>query len=401
MRQKALAACVFLAILAAVTLDVAAKDAKDVLADVIREMGAANVKAIQYSATGNYFWLGQGYRPNDPWPKFTLRNYTRTLDYENGAYEEKLAWTESPADFAGQQRGGGLTPLKGEGMGQDNFLSGDYAWNLAPNGNATPQSPTLVAERQVRLAITPDGWIKAAMNANPTMASRTVNGKKMTVISFTLKGKYKVDGYVNSQNLLERVETWVPQPILGDMPIDVSYSDYKDFSGVKFPTRIVQKEGGFPVLDLTVTTVASNPAVAIKVPDAAKNAPAPLRVVTQPLGDGVWVLRAGTQSLAVEFKDYVAIIDGAGNEERSLGVIAETKKLIPNKPIRYLINTHHHLDHSGGLRTFVAEGATIVTADENKPYLERTFRLPHTWIPMSSPKIPSHLSLPRSKINMS
>jgi glyoxylase-like metal-dependent hydrolase (beta-lactamase superfamily II) len=62
-------------------------------------------------------------------------------------------------------------------------------------------------------------------------------------------------------------------------------------------------------------------------------------------------------------------------------VIAEVKKLIPSKPIRYLINTHYHFDHSGGLRTYVAEGATIVTHETNKAFYERTFKAPHTLNP--------------------
>lgn len=363
------------------------KDAKGVLANVAVAMGAGSVKSIQYSGTGFYFWLGQGYRAVDPWPKFTLRGYTRALDYEHGAYEEKLAWTEAPADFA-NQRGGGLTPLKGEGMGQDNFLAGDLAWNRAPNGNAAPQPVTMATERQIRLAITPYGWIKAAMNAAPTISSKNVDGKKMTVISFTLKDKFRVDGYVDDENMLARVDTWIPQPILGDMPVEAIYSDYKDFAGMKFPTHIIQKEGGYPVLDLTVTAVKPNAPVNISVPDSAKNAPAPLRVVTQQLGDGAWILRAGTQSVAVEFKDYSAIIDGAGNEDRSLAVLAETRKLIPNKPVKYVINTHHHLDHSGGLRTFVAEGITLITAKENKPYFEKIFNLPHNLDPDELAKNP-------------
>jgi glyoxylase-like metal-dependent hydrolase (beta-lactamase superfamily II) len=64
-----------------------------------------------------------------------------------------------------------------------------------------------------------------------------------------------------------------------------------------------------------------------------------------------------------------------------VAVIAEEKKLTPDKPIRYLINTHHHFDHSGGLRTYVAEGATIVTHESNKAYYEKAFKAPHTLNP--------------------
>jgi glyoxylase-like metal-dependent hydrolase (beta-lactamase superfamily II) len=364
------------------------KDVKDVLRDVAKAMGADEVKSLQYSATGFYFWMGQGYRNTDPWPKFTLRNYTRMLDYDNNAYEEKLAWTESPADFANQQRGGGLTPLKGEGMRQDNFLAGNYSWNLGANGNVATQSAGITEERQVRLAITPDGWIKAATNSNSTITRKKVDGKPMTVISFTLNGKYKVNGYIDDENMLDKVETWISQPILGNMHVEVAYSDYKDFSGFKLPTKIVQKEGGYPVLDLMVTNVIPNATVNISVPDVARTAPSPARVVTQPLADHVWILRSGTQSLAVEFKDYVTIIDGAGDEQRSQGVYAETKKMVPDKPVRYVINTHHHLDHSGGLRTFVARGATIITAEENKPYFEKIFKMPHTLDPDELAKNP-------------
>ena len=45
---------------------------------------------------------------------------------------------------------------------------------------------------------------------------------------------------------------------------------------------------------------------------------------------------------------------------------------MPNKPIKYLINTHHHFDHASGIRTYAAEGITIVTHEINRPYYERT-----------------------------
>ena len=92
--------------------------------------------------------------------------------------------------------------------------------------------------------------------------------------------------------------------------------------------------------------------------------------------------------MLVEFKDYMAIVEGPLDEERSLAVIAEVKKLVPNKPIRYLINSHHHFDYSGGIRTYVAEGATIVTHEMNRPYYEKTFAMPRTLSPDALSKNP-------------
>ena len=75
------------------------------------------------------------------------------------------------------------------------------------------------------------------------------------------------------------------------------------------------------------------------------------------------------------------MIEGPQNDMRAEQVIAEAKRLVPNKPIRYVINTHAHFDHSGGLRAFVAEGATIVTYQSNKPFYEKIVKYPHTLVP--------------------
>jgi len=120
------------------------------------------------------------------------------------------------------------------------------------------------------------------------------------------------------------------------------------------------------------------PDAAVAVPDNVRNAAAPqVRVASQKLADGVWYLGGGSHnSLAVEFKDYAAVIEGPLNDARSKAVIAETHKLIPNKPIRYLVNTHHHFDHLGGIRAFVAEGATVITDDRNKDFYRNVVLAP-------------------------
>jgi len=103
-----------------------------------------------------------------------------------------------------------------------------------------------------------------------------------------------------------------------------------------------------------------------------------VRVETQKIGEGVWGLTAGGYtSVLVEFNDYLAVVEAPGNDQRSNAVIAEVRRLVPNRPIRYLVNTHAHFDHSGGARAFAAEGITIVTHDMNKAYFEKVYRNAH------------------------
>jgi glyoxylase-like metal-dependent hydrolase (beta-lactamase superfamily II) len=188
-------------------------------------------------------------------------------------------------------------------------------------------------------------------------------------------------GFINAQNQLDRVQTWIPQSIVGDMLVETRYGDYKDFGGVPFPSHIVQKQDGFPSLDLNVTSVTANQAVNITVPDNVRNAP-PTQHVTvnsQKLADGVFFLTGGTHhSLAIEMNDYIVLVDTPNGEPRALAVIAKAKELIPGKPIRYVVAMHHHWDHLGGIRTAIDEGATIVTHETNRTFIERAAKAPHT-----------------------
>ena len=83
----------------------------------------------------------------------------------------------------------------------------------------------------------------------------------------------------------------------------------------------------------------------------------------------MWLLGGGTHnSVLVEFKDFVAVVEAPQNEARSLAVIEEANRLVPNKLIKYVVNTHHHFDHAGGLRTYLSQGTTVITHESNKQY---------------------------------
>jgi glyoxylase-like metal-dependent hydrolase (beta-lactamase superfamily II) len=84
--------------------------------------------------------------------------------------------------------------------------------------------------------------------------------------------------------------------------------------------------------------------------------------------------------MAVELRDYVVVLEGPQSEARGLAILAETKRLFPNKRIRYVVNTHPHFDHASGLAPFAAEGITILTDDNNKFFLEASLGSPRTLV---------------------
>ena len=370
--------CVFVALFSLMAVAAQAQDARAVLQAASTAMGANNLKSLQYSGAGWNAAVGQSYAPTEDWPRFDMTSYTRTIDYDNRSSREELVRRQG--NYPPQ--GGGGTPLQGE-QRQINIVSGNYAWNMQGT-NATP-APAAAELRQLEIWLSPHGFLKAAMAANPTAFSMTLGGNKVTIVSFTALGKYRVNGTINAQNLVERVQTWVPNPVFGDMVYEHRYTEYKDYAGVKFPTVLHSHQGdprlnpGHNWMEVRVTSAQPNPAAAaLTVPDAVRQAAIPaVTVQSQRLGNGLWLIAGGSHnSVLVEFRDFVAVVEAPQDENRSLAVLAEVQKLVPNKPIQYVVNTHHHFDHSGGLRTYVAHGATVVTHQANREFYEQVFFYP-------------------------
>ena len=335
-------------------------------------LGAENVKTLQVVASGANFSVGQNYTATDPWPRVTVKSYTAFINYDTNSARVELVREMG----AVMPRGGGA-PFFGE-QRQVQVVSGDYAWNIPamPGAPAAPV-PDAAPERMLGIWMTPTGFVKAAMANN---ATSTPNGTS-TDVSFTVGGKYKIEGTINEAGQVEKVRTWIDHPIVGDMLIETTYSDYKDFgNGVTRPGHLVQTQDGFPSLDLTISAVTVNPAVDITVPDNVKAfQPPPISVTADKLGNGVFYLKGGTHhSLAIEMADHIVVVDTPNNQARGEAVLAKAKEVIPNKPIKYVVTSHHHWDHLGGIRAAIAEGATIVTHESNKAFLERVAMTQHT-----------------------
>ena len=205
------------------------QDAKKALAGVTKAMG--DPKSLQYTASGTLWQLGQSPYPGAPWPRFNIKSQTRTVNYDTVSMRDEVVRTQGE----NPPRGGGVQPIIGE-QRQILLLSGTHAWNQA--GENVVPAPAAVADRLQQLWLTPHGVLKAAMAHKATVKAQTAGGKKMTVISFAVPGQLKVKALVNGKNLIEKVEAWSPNPVLGDMLTETTYTDYKDFGGVQFPTKI-------------------------------------------------------------------------------------------------------------------------------------------------------------------
>jgi glyoxylase-like metal-dependent hydrolase (beta-lactamase superfamily II) len=361
-----------------------AQNARAALDAAATALGATNLRSIEFSGRGFDFMFGQAYDPNSAWPRFSVPRYTVTIDYQAPAIRDD----RTRMQIQNPPLGGGFQPIVGE-LRQIWVLNGTRAWNMVGQ-NAVPAEPerdlrSAVEGRLGQIWLTPQGFVKAALAGNATARTENIRGATKTVISFTALNKFKVEGLLNAQNLVEWVQILFDNAVLGDMTFEAAFSDYKDFGGVKFPTRIVQREGGYPVLDVNITDVKPNAAANIEVPPniAGMKPPAPHVIKPEKLADGVWSLPVDERdhSIAVEFKDHIVVVEAPDSDELSVPAIDAIKKIIPGKPIRYVINTHTHFDHAGGLRAYAAEGATIVTQRDNIPFYEQVWTYPRTISP--------------------
>ncbi len=358
-----------------------AQDAKTVIANAQKALG--DLKSITYSGSAKDVSFQQcGANAADMNcrgthdPMRPINNYVRVIDLVTMAARHTGA-TNNPAG------GGATTPAPGTMLQQVTPQQADVSQPWA---------------NSLELYITPWGFLKGAAANNATASRRKVGGKNFTVLTWspTVKaasGKsYVINGYVDEKNIVDHVETWLGDNIMGDMHIVATYTGWKDFGGVMAPAKIVQTRGGWPYFDVDVKAATGNPTnvaalVPVPAPAAGKGGGAPagaapaMVVTSEKLGDGLYRLTTGPgsyDSMVVEFKDYIMMLEAGQSIERGLAYIAEAKKLIPNKPIRYVMNTHPHADHTGGLPALVAEGATIITQKNNVAFLDKALNTPRT-----------------------
>jgi glyoxylase-like metal-dependent hydrolase (beta-lactamase superfamily II) len=272
------------------------------------------------------------------------------------------------------------------------------------NQNITGQQAGTNWGQALNITLTPWGFLKAAAAGNATV--RQQGGQQ--VVSFSPAGfkspsgqTYTVTGYIDNQNRVTKVETHVDHAVVGDLLVEFEYSNYQDRLGVQVPSSIVQKQAGLTTFDAAISSATPNPTNLTELltpppppgpggapaPAPAPAAAAPAAPPVEKLGDGAFKIGGNYASLAIDMGDHILVVESGQSDTRGMAVMAAAKQAIPNKPIRFVVNSHPHFDHASGLAAAVAEGATLLTHNNNEVVLERLLSGPRTLIGDSLSKV--------------
>jgi len=391
-------------VLTSLSVNAAAQDAAPVVAAASKAMGVDTLNSITYSGTARNGAFGQSKaigEPMGPVNVTQITQYTRTINF--GQPSEPTALVSRATGPTQLPTVPGVPPQP-PGVFNQNITGAQAgnSWALALN-----------------IWTTPWGFLKGAAANKATV--REQGGVQL--VSFTppnLKSPsgqtYTVTAHINKANQVTKVETLVDNAVVGDLPVEFEYSNYQNMNGVQVPTRIVQRQAGLQTFDANVTAATPNPPNLAELltapppaappgggappagPGGGRGAGAPPAAAGPPpaaaglppvekVGDGVFKIGGNYTSLAIDMGDHILVIESGQNDARGVAVMAAAKQAIPNKPIRFVVNSHPHFDHAGGLGAAVAEGSTILTHRNNEPMLERFLAGPRTLIGDSLSKV--------------
>jgi glyoxylase-like metal-dependent hydrolase (beta-lactamase superfamily II) len=396
--------------------EASAQNAASVVSAASRAMGADGLGSITYSGSARNGAFGQSKAIGDPMGAVNVTQitaYTRTLRFGEPA---------APTDLVSRATGPTQPPTV---PGVPAQPAGTF------NQNITSAQLGATWTQALNVWTTPWGFLKGAAANNATVRQEGAQ----QVVSFSPAAPrspsgqaYVVTGYIDNQNRVTEVETHVESVYAGDMLVELEYSDYRNIGGVQVPGRIVQRQAGLQTFDANITVATANPAnvaelLTLPAPPAGRGggggggaapagggrgaggggaAPAgggrgggggapqaPAAPPVERLGDGVFKIGGNYTSMAIDMGDHVLVVESGQSDARGLAVMAAAKQAIPNKPIRFVVNSHPHSDHSSGLAAAVAEGATILTHNNNEAVLERFLSAPRTLTGDALSKVPN------------
>jgi glyoxylase-like metal-dependent hydrolase (beta-lactamase superfamily II) len=329
----------------------------NVVRDAAEAMGGASrilaVETLTLTGEGEAFNLGQNKSPDGELPRFTVAEIERVIDFSGARWRQKQVRT--PTYLTGNP-----APQR-----QDFGVEGDVAYNVSPNGAATRATARTALDRRAELYHHPVGILREALGTEAQLSNAREEDGMRAVDVTTPAGETFTLFVDSSTGLPARVVSRTSHPVLGDVTMETELSAYSEVEGLSLPGRITSQIDGntVAVTRVTGTTLNGEPALDLTAPADAASAPtdAPVTVTAEEVSPGIWYLTGGSHhSVVAEFQDHLVLVEAPQSDARALAVIAKARELRPGKPLTHVVATHHHFDHSGGVRAAISEGLTVI-----------------------------------------
>jgi hypothetical protein len=334
--------------------------------------GKARIQALRSMTITGYGQIGNqnGGGNIDPSPfapqkLVNIGGAVRTIDLMNGRM--RLTQTQTHDFVFAYER-------NMRGIRVDQRLDGDVAFNIGANGRPQRLGDAAVRARRLELLNNPVALVRAALEPAARLANlRTDRATGAQVLDLTTaKGDVVTIGFDTSTKLPSWASWIQPDANLGEVTVRTHYSAYQVEGGVRVPF------GYTSVIDWRDTTVwrffvdrvrfdepVDDLAAPADVRAAAAPAPAAPEIGVQEVAKGIWYLTGAGNSTAFEFSDHITLFEVYASEANARAIIAKARTLVPGKPVTEVIVSHHHFDHTGGLRAAVAEGLSVITQRGN------------------------------------
>lgn len=344
--------------------------------------GKDRIEAVQsliMEGQGHYPNIGQNLTPDAPLPDWAVPEYKRTVDLVNARIKvEQHRVAKFPFSMVNDAR-------------QIFVLDGDVAYNVDPvTGKATRASEAAAVERRINMLDNPVSIIRAALDPQTKLSNLRQKDQQQLVDLTTTQGD-KLTVAIDSTTHLPASVTWMSSSDnLGDIINKTSFLDYETVNGVQLPKRYLTHidfrnyvSADIEISQNHVDADPGNLAAPEDVRAAAPPVPKPVVVNPVKVADGIWWLadQGNHRSVLFEFEDHMTMYEPPATQAQAIAMIAAARSVVPTKPVTEIIVSHHHFDHSGGLRTCVAEGLTIISHQGNEQFFRELIARPATLHP--------------------
>src|SRR4029079_2656663 len=338
------------------------------------------VKTLMLRGSVENYNLVQNISPEAELPLYTVTSYVRVIDFRNARWRQDQ--TREPKFVTSN------TNPQRQRTGYDRVAS-----DITSDTSMRRLGPRPTLDRRAEIIYHPVGFVQAALKRGAKVDEEVVHGVNRRV-RLEVDGERYTMTVDNRTNLPLSIERTIANSTLGDVVLSNEFPRWYEAGDVRVPLEVIQGlDGRWRLNDITFDGVRVNGAIVdITIRESVRNAelvPTPVSVTVDSVAPGVWLFAGGSHnSVAIEMKDHLLLVEAPQSDERALAVIQKARSLSPNKPLRAVINTHHHFDHSSGIRAAMSEGLTIITHRDNKGFLENLSHRRFTILPAAYAKSP-------------